>query len=1412
MSPRSKCWKTITRSEFQWEQDALDYIRERLPDEDPYRAWSNFEFMGQDGSINEVDLAVLTPRGFFLVEIKSWSGRVRGDAGTWEWIRDGRSRFFDNPLLLTNRKAKKLRSLLACQKASKRDGVPYIEPVVFLSAADVQCELDYAVRSAVFLRDRPARGDKPARRGIMTALLEVSVDPRRPRFDRNTARALTRAMDEAGIRPSRKTRQVGDHRLEKLLSEGPTYQDWEAVHVALEDVRQRVRIYAVHQASSGSERATIERAARREYQILQGIEHPGILRAQGFTENERGPALIFDHDPDAWRLDHFLKEHGDTLGVEQRLDLVRQLAEALQFAHEKKLFHRALSPQSVFVSTADDGRLRLRIFNWQTASRVIASTGGGDGRTYTRHLDRLVDEAVEIYLAPESLAAADTPGESFDVFGLGALAFTLFSGQPPAASVQDRLEHLREHQGLDIGTVLDGAGPYMRDLILEATRPAVPSRLNCVADFCELLDAVEDELTRPEVDFALDPTSANRGAILEGGFRVVRRLGTGSTAVAYLVENDGRESVLKLALEPRLNDRIADEATVLAQLRHHLIVELRDTVHIQGHAGLLLAHAGEDTLGDRIKRDAPFSLDLLERFGSDLLSAVTWLEEKGVAHRDIKPENIGVTGVTQKEKLHLVLFDFSLSRAPADAIRVGTHSYLDPFLPLRKPCRWDQAAERYSVALVLHEMATGTLPIFGDGQSDPALIDDEATIEERLFDVSVREPLTAFFLQALQRAPRRRFDNAEDMLRAWRRVFDAAATRPHEDRQPDRAAFEAALATATRDTSLSELGISSQALNALEREGLARINELLGVPVARLVSLRGVSEATRRELLELVKRLDERFPEVVVAEDTTPEPTASLDRLAAELLPSGSGRATDTDRHVLSLLFGLTALPGEAGERPWPAQADVAAVADVTAARVSQALVRVRKRLSSNASLAALRDEVQELLAAAGAVMTTDEIATAVAMSRGSAATTDVRTARARAVVRAAIEVEGLTSEPRWIVRRGRRRVLVCLERVEDVAVGGQALADWAERLGRTADVLARCDPLTAPARAVEELAQLARPAGLPALAPARCVRLAVEASTEAALSSRGEIYPVGMAAERALALSLGALLGAETLTVAQVHGRVRSRYPRAAPLPDRPNLDTWLQEAGLGFTWDPDADEGRGAYRAPRSRGLLLSSGTTSLRRLPTADQRVVTASPEAAQARAFATRLARAAEHGSFLVLTVHPTRAAAAERQLARLPLAPLSVEAVLLDALRAEAAAREIDWSVVLEADAAPAGSEDRGHLRQLARLAVKRLEGAVAEAARERTVLLTRPGLLARYNSVDCLERLRDRVGARATGDGPPLHGLWVLVPSEDQHAGPVLDHVAIPIITPGQWVKIPDAWLENRHNGRAAAAPEKEAP
>ena len=469
---------------------------------EPYRAWSNLEFLADDGSLNEVDLLVFTPQGFFLIEIKSWPGRVSGDAGTWTWETDGRRTTVDNPLLTTNSKAKKLRSLLGRQKAySKKGKVPWIDALVFLSDPDLKCDLTPFGRTYVCLRDREATGERPARKGIRSALTARDCPGLPPAkwgpFDRPMAKAVSQALEQAGIRPSQRMRRVGDYGLGPSIGEGPGYQDFEAKHVSISESRRRVRLYLVRAGATEENRRTINRAARREAQILESLTHPGILGVRGVTEHEVGPALLFESTEGAVRLDHFLIQRRDTLAIETQIDLVRQIAEAIRFAHGRRVIHRGLSPQSILALDPDSDRPRIKLFNWQIGFRERSTSATG-GRTLppTRHAERLVEDAATAYMAPEALTDFDT-GEQLDVFSLGAIAYHVFSGRAPAADGVELSETLRGSSGLAISGVLDGAGPELVSLVQWSTHPVVANRLDTADDFLGLLDEVEKELTTP---------------------------------------------------------------------------------------------------------------------------------------------------------------------------------------------------------------------------------------------------------------------------------------------------------------------------------------------------------------------------------------------------------------------------------------------------------------------------------------------------------------------------------------------------------------------------------------------------------------------------------------------------------------------------------------------------------------------------------------------------------------------------------------------------------------------------------------------------------------------------------------------------------------------------------------------------
>jgi serine/threonine protein kinase len=1377
-------WSVIAESRFAWEREALEFLREHLPDRDPWHAWSNFEFIDDEGKVNEVDALVLSPQGLFLIEIKSRPGILDGDAHTWTWTTDGRRYSDDNPLILANRKAKRLASLLKRQPSvvKGRGRVPFIEAVIFLSASRLAWTVDGATRTRTFDRGRP--GHEPG--GIIGALMDgLSVGPSRHPVDGALTRVVCRAISECGIRPSLRDRRIGDYELKRIIADGDGWQDWEGRHVSL-GLPRRIRIHPFAATTTDEARRSQARLAAREFQILEGIDHPGILKVREFKETDRGPALVFDHDPNARRLDFMLREHLELMGADLRLHFVRQLAETLKYAHEKRLYHRALSPQSILVREIDKAFPRLQIMDWQTASRDAAAGSTVQRTSGTEHLENYVEDFAKVYLAPEVLCGGSGTGPHHDIFSLGAIAFHLFAGRAPASSPLDLVTRLRAGGGLLITDAIDGAGQSLVDLIRLSTHPDVSHRIDSMDEFLEYLAEAERELRRGAAEATVDPAVAKADDLIDGGFVVVRRLGRGASADVLLVRagDDTEELVLKVALDPANSDRLRSEGAVLATLHHTNIVKCRRTVTVAGRTAILMERAGEHTLAHHIRSEERLSLDLIKRFGEELLDAVDYLETEGIAHRDIKPDNIGIAAAGHSGKKRLVLFDFSLARTPPDSIHAGTRPYLDPFLCLRKPPRWDLHAERFAVAVTLYEMLTGTVPVWGDERSDPSLIDQEATVEGDRFDPNLRDGLAAFFSRALRRDYRERFGNAEDMRRAWRQIFDVPIPATDED------GFDAIVRRATSTTSIADLGYGVEAQDVLDRMGVHTVRDLLAVPRHTLRYLTGVGDRIRREIRLKAKRIVELRGDL---RPGTAAPSdaglaiagqASIDRLTELLIlrrPLGEEVAED---RVLAVYLGIEATDPP---RNWPTVGQVGTQCGMARTAVTAVLARGRERWLKQPLLTEVRAAIEVMLKANAGVMAVTELARQVLALRGSTQAEEADRLRfAGAVVRAATDAEGTLEKPRFEAFEDDTTPLVAIS--VEAAIQAQAL-------GRKADDLAKEDPLATPQRALAELEALKWPSEMAPPTQTRLLTLAVAASSSAALSSRQEIYPQGMPAGRALKMALGSLLGPRFLKEEQVRDRVRGRYPEAAALPPRPALDALLAGVGAGRVW-ADGDDGPGYYADRASSDA--SSGRSSVHRYKT-DGPPVDQTPDVVLAQRLEEKLAYADRTGGFMALTVEPRLYLDAGRALlGRFPRRRVSFDALMLKALRAASDTRKVDWSLVLRADAADRHSRDWTNLQRLVSLAAPKVVQDILGAA--MPLLLVDVGLLGRYDLMARVQNLRDSSG---TAGGPP--GLWLLLPHADGGL-PMIDDKAVPVIDSSQWARLTRTWIANAHRAGVMAA------
>lgn len=1385
-------WHVVQASAFPHEEEALEVLRAGLPDLPPFRAWSNFEFIAEDGSINEVDALVISTDRIYLIEIKCWRGVVSGSQHSWTIRNQGGERIEENPLLLTNRKAKKLKSLLARQPAFKKLQVPFIQPAIFLSSPECSIDLDDVASQHVYLRSDAKRSGRFSVTDAISGMATKAEN--RHSIGRDAERALCRAMEQLGLRRRSTSAQVGDYRLTRLIAENDRFQDWEAAHGRLAMDVKRVRIFTHNQKAADTEKRERKDIALREYRLLSNMQHENILRPIQLTETEVGPALVYELKPGAQRLAHFIESDLPALPLDARLELIRQVAEALQYAHQRSVYHRAISPWTIDV-VRDGSALSVLLRDWQSGS------SGAETRSNTRmtlhagfQVGLIADERAAVYAAPEVLSGQGYDPVSIDIFSLGALTYAIFTGKHPAVDPDELVAKSRSGPGLRISEAMDGAPDSLQELVQFATDINPPDRPASVQDFLSLLEQVEGELTAPEPVLGVHPLDAKKGEQLTGGFTVTQRLGSGSTCVALAVERDGQAGVLKIAKEVSLNDRVRAEAAVLKDLRHPNIVKCLGECEIDGLAAIFMERAGDKTLDQRLRTEGRLSLDLLERFGDELLNVLVYLEREGVNHRDIKPVNIGI-GETRKRALTLKLFDFSLSRTPADNIRAGTPPYLDPFLILRRPTRWDLYAERFAAAMTLYELATGILPTWGDNGMDP-LGTEEARLDTELFDPSVREVLTRFFATAFHRDARKRFDNADQMHLAWRAVFQQIDRPTTDDTDRDTAmplVDLSAIEDLGRSTRLSALGLTARELNAADRIGAITVGELLDLPGIRMYRNRGIGQRVIRQLRALREQLAERLSAQPLLADESDEPPEqlSIDRLVSAL---AGIKLEEVDLALVRSWLGLDNRTAAHAPRDLPTLREAAEVAACTKAQAQAVIEKAVDKWMKNRWMTILRNEVADFIQRKEGIVSMGELAARLLGVRGSSADGPIRQQHVCAVIQAALEAEYTRESVRFILYRGSHTALVIATEQLGAAFAATPTdrAKYAEALSHAASQLAKEEPLPSPGRVEESLMVVPPPEMDQPLSADRRLRLAVAAATDVALSSRLELYPVGLAADRALRMGSNALLGPKRLTVQQLLSRIQSRFPHAESLPDRPALDELLRRAEIPLEWHAAVGMLPAGY-APPPRGTGLTRHTSTLRRMTTATL-TGELGPEAQSAQRFEDILRRAMRDRRVLIVTCALPRVEFAARELVRrLGLQAVSVDRLLIDAMREQATQAGADWRIVLQADRTARDSSDWRRLNALVQRAFPKVRQRLLDE--DQGLLIQHIGLLARYGQAGIIQSLRD---AATSLDKP---ARLFLIPG-DEYRPPTLDGAVLPVITPADWAHIPRAWLENQHRAQ----------
>ncbi|NKI35779.1 tetratricopeptide repeat protein [Wenzhouxiangella sp. XN79A] len=170
----------------------------------------------------------------------------------------------------------------------------------------------------------------------------------------------------------------------------------------------------------------------RERQILADLDHPNIARLlDGGSLADGRPYLVMDY-VDGCSISRYCE--AQKLDLRERVELVRQVGEALQYAHANLVIHRDIKPDNVLVDRT--GRVRLLDFG---IARLVETTPSSGGAVGSHSVSPAADPARTIhggaalspaYASPEQLRGGAITIAT-DIYSLGALLYRLLTGHSP---------------------------------------------------------------------------------------------------------------------------------------------------------------------------------------------------------------------------------------------------------------------------------------------------------------------------------------------------------------------------------------------------------------------------------------------------------------------------------------------------------------------------------------------------------------------------------------------------------------------------------------------------------------------------------------------------------------------------------------------------------------------------------------------------------------------------------------------------------------------------------------------------------------------------------------------------------------------------------------------------------------------
>lgn len=798
------------------ERQALRFLVEGLPES--FTVYGNAWLVERTGVVYELDAVVVAPHAVFVIEIKSYRGRIEGTDNDW-WLPEK----IRSPLKLNRITSQVLKSHL--KNASYQAGQVWTEGLVFLSATT-----DVGVRG-------PSSNDRVhTKKTILAALQDEALIKRM-----SGGRALTPSSVaerellelftgmQTGPRP---VRRVREYEVVETLDHHDTFTELLGRNT-LSGAERVLRIYSTPPLATQAQRDRIVERARWEAQVLGRLgRSEGVLTAEQPFSDESGIVLPLEHFKGI-TLTTWVERYGvDGRGKEKadlrvRTDLWIRIAQTIDEVHRQGVVHRLLRPEIVLVEDKQEPT-EIRVTGFDLAKQM---TSDATIALSTIHDDRLV------YAAPEVVTAFSSAEPASDQFSLGAMLAVILTGKPlfentrqlmAARRLMRRVRDISQRLPLS----LDEAVAKMVELRATDRYPALAEAIEAVRVGRDPSPRLQQTLLQNSTRAPLDADNLQAGTRIGSDYEIVTRLGQGGMAVVYAARHlvSGRTRALKIAKsDDAAEEALRGEYQVLTSLDHPNVVRVIDlTKMVEGRLTLVMERVSGVNLRQWLAQNPAPAPTAQRRLAEDLIAGLDYLEQKSVTHKDLKPDNLLVSDG------QLTIIDFSLAGMPEDAPYGGTALYRDP-----ASARWTHATDRFAAALCLFELYAGRHAFEGrvpePGQA-PIVSDDDIQ----------PSGLAAFFRKALDPVPEKRFPSARAMREALLVALGEDTSSSASVSPPKQIDVTTPLRTS---------GLSTRAINALARCQVHTVGQLLALPAAQVRAIHAIGTKTANDIIAFQETL-----------------------------------------------------------------------------------------------------------------------------------------------------------------------------------------------------------------------------------------------------------------------------------------------------------------------------------------------------------------------------------------------------------------------------------------------------------------------------------------------------------------------------------------------------------------------------